>query len=314
MLSEMKGASRLDQLATKYLNTLTDIDLTKYLNEDEEIRVKQAYEYRDDLEKVVFDPLWSKGATIPWSGFRGNFEFRAHELTVWSGYKGHGKSAFISQCFDNFMAQGQKCFVISPEFRPEQVIKRMIHQRARNRHLTVEMLDKWFAWAEKRLWLYDAQRSLKSDTVIALCRYAYEELGVNHILIDSLMKCGMGPDDYAGQKSFVDRVQQVAHNFPVHIHLVAHARKSNDDETPPKMHSIKGTSEIVDMAENALIVWRNKLKEKAISLMDMSRMNEPDAVVICEAQRNAEGWIGTVPLFYEKSSMTFHEESQSCPI
>lgn len=314
MLAEVKGASRLDQLAHKYINTITNIDLTKYLTEDDEIRVKSATQYREELDKILFDPNHAKGATIPFIGFKDKFEFRIHELTIWSGYKGHGKSAFLSQCFDAFMAQGHKCFVISPEFRPEQVIRRLIHQRAKQRSLTPEMLDKWFAWAEKRLWLYDAQRSLKVDTVVALCRYAYEELGATHILIDSLMKCGMGPDDYAGQKQFVDRVQQVAHNFPVHIHLVAHARKGHDDETPPKLHSIKGASEIADMAENVMVVWRNKPKEKAMSVQDNSKSGEPDAMVVCEAQRNADGWIGTVPLFYDRFSLTYTEVNTSCPV
>jgi hypothetical protein len=57
------------------------------------------------------------------------------------------------------------------------------------------------------------------------------------------------------------------------------------------------------MAENVLTVWRNKQKEKNPG----SKHDEPDAILTVEAQRNADGWIGSANLLYDANSMLFYE-------
>lgn len=302
--------SMLDERASRFPNVLSEIDLQPYMSEEQQHRIKPADDYRDEVESCVFGGAIEYGCPLPWPGFRDRFVFRQNELTIWSGYKGHGKSALISQALNAAMVRGKKVFILSPEFRPAKVIERLIYQRTQTRQLGKGQLDEWFSWASKLLWLYDAQKSLKADEVVAICRYVVDRLKVDHILIDSLMKCGMAPDDYGAQKRFVDHIQSIAHLNPVHVHLVAHARKGGSDESPPRLHDIKGTSEIADMAENVICVWRNKPKEKAQSMHDASKNDEPDAMAIVEAQRNADGWIGAVPMFYDRQSMTFFEPKQ----
>lgn len=307
-----RGAEQLDRLAGKLVqfpNVIGgEIDLTGYMEDDVSHRVKSADAYRDAMINLVLgDDPSQKGTALPWNRLHGNFELRQHEMTVWSGYKGHGKSAIISQAFVSLMKRGQRVFIISPEFRPERVLERMLYQYTVTRLVTADDIGAFITQAARQVWLYDNQASLKPKEVIALCRYAAKELQVDHILIDSLMKCGIGPDDLNGQKAFTDRIQSVCHTYPLHMHLVAHARKANNDESPPKLHDIKGTSEIVDMAENVICVWRNKPKEKDRE----KHSTEPDAVIIVEAQRNAEGWIGPVNLFYDTQTMLFYEPGYS---
>ena len=57
------------------------------------------------------------------------------------------------------------------------------------------------------------------------------------------------------------------------------------------------------MAENVLSVWRNKEKEKNPD----KKSAEPDASLTVEAQRNGDGWIGTLNLYFDKQTMLFHE-------
>lgn len=286
-------------------NLLKNIDLTEYSVEHVEHSVKPASAYRDALVRRLInrgegDP---NATPLPFNMMRGKFEFRQYELTIWTGYKGHGKSLLISQALMAAIKRGKRIFIVSPEFRPESVLERMLYQFSGTTSPTREHVDTYMDFLLERMWLYDAQASLKPDDVVALCRYAADKLVIDHILIDSLMKCGMGPDDYAGQKQFVDRIQSVAHANPLHIHLVAHARKTNDDSRPPRLHDIKGASEIADMAENVLVVWRNKEKEKNPE----QKHDEPDASLSVEAQRNADGWIGTVNLNHDPEAQLFME-------
>ena len=238
-----------------------DIDIAKWMSEEHRARVATVATFVPEVMKMVLGVgEWSH--PTPWLATQGKFGFRQSELTIWSGFKGHGKSLVISQVFEKFIADGKKCFIISPEFPPHRVLYRMLIQSLGIDHAK-QTASAW-AWLEaieKQLWLYDQQSSLKAQDVVALCRYAVEVHGVDHILIDSLMKCGIAPDDYGSQKKLVDMVQQVAHRSKVHIHLVAHARKSNDDSKMGGLHDVKGSSEICDMAENVIFVWRNKPKE-----------------------------------------------------
>lgn len=307
----MSDENTLDKIAHLFPNRVTsDIDLSPYMDEEIKHRVKPAGEYQDELIKLLIgEDESTRGTALPWAGLKNRFELRANEMTLWTGYKGHGKSAMISQALNAVMMRNEKVFVLSPEFRPARVLERLLYQRLCSRMPNREELTQWLSWVSQRLWIYDTQASLRPGDVIALCRYVVKTFGVNHILIDSLMKCGIGVDDYSGQKKFVDKIQNIAHTHPVHIHLVAHARKgSGGDGSPPGLHDVKGTSEIADMVENVIAVWRNKDKEKERSNGISCKLQDmPDAQIVIEAQRNADGWIGSIPLFFDPVSMLFYE-------
>lgn len=278
-----------------------NIDISKWMDEEHKARVTTVVTFLPEVMKMVMR-IGEYCQATPWVATTGKFGFRESELTVWSGFKGHGKSLVISQVFEKFVTDGKKVFIISPEFPPHRVLYRMMQQSLGIENITTENAWKWLEAIEKQMWLYDQQSSLKPADVVALCRYAVEVHGVDHILIDSLMKCGIPPDDYGTQKKLVDMIQQVAHKSKVHIHLVAHARKGSDDGKIGGLHDVKGSSEICDMAENVLFVWRNKAKE-----LGGGNIEEPDCIVKVEAQRNGDGWIGTIPLYFNKSNFTFRE-------
>ena len=224
-------------------------------------------------------------------------------------------SMLLSQVELHCMRLGQKVLILSPEFKPEEVLARKCRQESGSSAPSAKFVDRWFEYAKTRLWLFDHQGALKPDNVIALCRYAVATFGVQQIVIDSLMKCGIGvgSDDFSKQKSFVDALQSVAHQAGPHIHLVAHARKGHSDDSPAGLHDVKGTSEIGDMAENVFSVWRNKPKHKAMSAGDMSKHDEPDALLICESQRNGSGWNGSLQFWFDPHSMQYLEHAEDNP-
>jgi twinkle protein len=300
--------SRLDAIAAQRGVIVTDVDLSSYMSEEMSHDVRSIHTYAEEVAELIFCPQEEQGVQLAFRPLDGKFAFRSHEMSVWTGYKGHGKSAFISQAFLFFIKRGQKVFIISPEFHPARLIERMIYQHFQTRQISEDMLMEFFNWAGQFMFVYGKQTSLKPDDVVALCRYAYDKHKVDHILIDSLMKCGIGTDDYTKQKTFVDRIQNIAHAHGPHVHLVAHARKEKDDDSrPPRLHDVKGASEIADMVENVLVVWRNKDKEKAASMNKTNKLTEPDAFFVVEAQRNADGWIGAVPLWYSPQSLLFSD-------
>jgi twinkle protein len=162
------------------------------------------------------------------------------------------------------------------------------------------------------LWLYDQQGTVTAQQVIAVSRYSAVELGVQHIFIDSLMKCVSGEDDYNAQKSFVDELTSLARDHNVHVHLIHHIRKLQSEEVKPNKNDIKGSGSISDQVDNVLMVWRNKKKEHDAQNGVVDVMI-PDAYLMCEKQRNgeAEDWYS---LWYHKDSQQFVEYHDSIPM
>jgi twinkle protein len=173
-------------------------------------------------------------------------------------------------------------------------------------------LSDFKSFASTKLWFFDQQGSTSAAMVLAMARYCGTILGVQHIFIDSLMKCVAGEDDYNGQKAFVDKITALARDLDVHIHLVHHIRKQASEEGLPNKFDIKGTGAITDQVDNVLIMWRNKKKEHDIQNGKATDPLSPDAMLMCEKQRNGESedWFH---LFYHRDSQQFVEAPDSVP-
>ena len=290
------------------------IDLSKYLEPESAVSVRPATFFTDRTLDVLAGRNQAQGLPLPWAKTAGRFAFRPGELTVWTGYKGHGKSMLLSQCLLFGMARGERALILSPEFKPEGVLARKVRQAACCANPTDAFARRFLAWAGAgRLWLFDHQGSLTPDTVLSVIRYAIDKHAVTHVLVDSLMKCGIGPDDYARQKKLVDDLQSIAHQSDIHLHLIAHARKGESDDKPARLHDVKGASELADMAENVLSVWKNKRKLDALSRGDHKHDSDPDALLVVDSQRNGEGWTGSFSLWYDQPSFQFLGEPNHRP-
>jgi len=259
------------------------------------------------------------GIPIQFKKFCDSIRFRLGEVSLWSGYNGHGKSLILSQ-FALFACSYEKFLIISPEMPVSKTMQRMTHQATTLRHPTEQEIRKFHAWSDDKIWLYDQLGTVKTDVVFAVTRYAAQELGVTHVVIDSLMKCGIAFDDNNGQKRFIDNLCAMARDLNIHVHIVAHARKGQNEKGFPDKHDIKGVSELTDMVDNVFIHWRNKVKEqkieKAKQVRDSVSLEElktqPDAILACCKQRHGD-WEGRIGLNFDLASQLYVHPSSPTP-
>jgi twinkle protein len=290
------------------------LDLSAYIAPEQSYSIRPANAFTDGAIDILSGRTDIKGLPLPWSKAAGLFAFRPGEVTVWTGYKAHGKSMMLSQIMIHAMCHGERGLIISPEFRPEAVLARKIRQAACTGTPDETFARGFLRWAgDGRLFLFDHQGSLSPETVTSVIRYAIDRHQVTHVVVDSLMKCGIAPDDFARQKRFVDDLQSIAHQAGIHLHLVAHARKGENDDKPARLHDVKGTSELCDMAENVLSAWKNKRKLEAQSRGDHCRDSEADALLIVDSQRNGEGWTGAIQLWFHQQSFQFIADPRVSP-
>ncbi|MFQ7857466.1 MAG: hypothetical protein ACLRIS_22295 [Flavonifractor plautii] len=112
-----------------------------------------------------------------------------------------------------------------------------------------QMIDEWW---RGRFLLYDIGTSTYHDAanILRVFRYAHRRYGAKVYLVDNLMTArfrGNDRDFYRAQSEFVAELASFAHDNNVHVHLVAHPRKtdriSDSDE-------VAGIGDVTNLADN----------------------------------------------------------------
>lgn len=291
-----------------------EIDYQAYLAEPEaKHKVRAASSYTDELVERFLLPPEAKGTYLPWIKTHQTIRYRPNELSLHNGINGHGKSLVLGQIEIHQMAQGEKILIASMEMKPVTTMERMTRQATKRGNPSVTEIKEFACWTDGKLWIYDHLGAVKWQHLLAVCRYAINEYGITQIVIDSMMRCGIGDQDYDGQKEFVDALCTLKMDYPVHIHLVTHSRKRHDEHEPPGKFDLKGSGTITDLADNVFTYWRNKRKEEMREAGESFDDREADAILSCDKQRNGE-WEGKIGLWYLPGPMQFVESPRQGPI
>ncbi len=283
------------------MKILTDDDLN-FTGTQESQFISKPSEFTQEVIDRFDGNLKYAGDRLPWSKTHNFVALRPGEVSVWAGYNAHGKSQILGQVAA--WTLNKKWLIASMEMKPSATIQRMLRQVAGTKQPANEYINKFLNWTDDRLWIYDQQDSVSSDRILGMIHYAARELKVEHIVIDSLMKCGIATDDYSKQKYFVDKLCWAAKNYNIHVHLVHHIRKGIDEMKMPGKMDLKGSGDISDLVDNVFIVHRNKAKEKKIQKGDEVSETEPDCRLGVEKQRHGE-WEGIFNFWFHNDSMQY---------
>lgn len=296
------------------MNLLTDdFNFDDYLDQQEDDRAKvlPASTWAD----AVVDRFYGAGSDKNWTptGFdkmSGKFDLRGGEVTLWAGINGHGKTTLLSQVLLQTMDKGQKAGLASFEMKPALSMAKMTRQAAGTGRPSIPFIRTFHRWTDNRLWIYDHLGKVATKRVLAVATYMRKELGIDHMVIDSLMKCGIGTDDYTAQKDFVNDLCSVAQDTGLGIHLVVHMRKGENERSAPDKFDVKGASEIVDLVDNLVICWKNVRKlGKSEEDRDPS---DPDAFVRVAKQRH-HTWEGSFAFWFDPDTQQFLEHERARP-
>lgn len=286
-----------------------DIDFATYMQDTEaEHCVISSGNFVDEVVDYFHGDNRLKGDRLPWHKTHGLIRFREGEVSLWSGINGHGKSLALGQACMGFAMQKRKTCIASLEMKPVITLARMYRQLAACSKPEEELIRGFAEMTDPYLFMYDQVGTVRAERILAVMRYCADKHGINHFVLDSLMKCGIGEDDYTAQKLFVDQICAVAKDTGMHIHLVAHSRKGKDEKSPPGKMDVKGSGTITDLVHNIFSVWRNKHKEEVQREGGAVEGNEADTYVKCDKQRNGE-WEGDIALWFDQASLQFVGES-----
>lgn len=283
---------------------ITNYGYTKQTVDHIEFSPDLAEQIRDFLTKDNFS-----GLSLRWPQCHRKIAIRENELTVITGVNGHGKSMFLNQLMCDFMvSNGLPWFVYSGEITTNRFLYRTLRQLTKTEVPNIEQMHKGLAWLDNKLYLSKYSESMSYRTISHWIDEYYTKYNCKYFVIDSFMKCGIREDDHTAQKDFLTLLCDTKNSYPIHIFLVAHARKppaqrhseEGSIEPPPMKEDIRGVGTITDLADNVWTVWRNKNKE----FYPHNNAGQPDVKLFVLKQRNYE-WEGEISFNFAKEGCNY---------
>lgn len=278
--------------------------------------LRSASYWRDRLIRWANqDEADEQGVYLPWAKTHRYIKLRPGEYSLWTGYNGHGKTTALSMLPLSNASQGVRTCMASFEIDPFQLLKRMSVQAAGIENPTPKYVEAINSWMAGNIFIFDLQRSVNAKRLFDVFYYAHRRYGIDHFIIDSLMRCGMSEKDYDAHAAFIEQLCDFKNDLRTHVHLVAHPKKFNNEDggerEPPGRYDVKGPSTISDAADNAFIWWRNKKKEEELRILKAKGiepseelLSSPDNLFICEKQR-VDGEECRFSMWYQAASKQF---------
>ena len=249
------------------------------------------------------------GYTMPYERLsREDIYFRDAELTLWSGASGHGKSQVLSDCIPHWMQEGGRPCLASLEMAPRQSLKRLVKQTGNVDRPTDEYLRACMSFLDSGLLIYNKVGKASVSHMLEIFDYARSRYGCDIFIVDSLMRLGIASDDYIGQEQAVYQMVDWVISRNVHIHLVAHARKSGKDGGPAGTEDVKGASEIGSNAFNIITIWRNREHEEKLAAAEeheKAELEQKPSVILNVAKNRNGDFEGKVGLWFDKDTYRY---------
>lgn len=246
-----------------------------------------------------------------------HIRFEPSQTSLWTGFNGHGKSLFLNQLMLASVADYSERFIVaSLEMLPDRNLYRTARQVQRKICPDPKEIDHCLDWCGESIQFYDYVGSADVPMMLENFVIGVETLGVSSIIIDSLMKMGLAEDDYSKQKLFVESMANFALKYNVHVHIVAHSRKQQDESNVPGKMDVMGAGGMTNIVDNGFTVWRNKAKEKKLNdcklagvMPDDLLLSDKDALLDCWKSRDlGSDAEKTYALWYDHASMQYLEK------
>ncbi|GLD98782.1 hypothetical protein PINS_up007500 [Pythium insidiosum] len=224
---------------------------------------------------------------------------RLGEVTVLTGPTGCGKTTLLSQLSLDLCAQGVTTLWGSFEIKNTRLMHKMLTQLA-GRGLRGDV-DAFEAVADRfeALPMYFLRffGSTDVDEVLDAMEYAVYAYDVQHVLLDNVQFMmagqGRGYDKFERQDAALDKFRRFASQQNVHVTLVIHPRKEQED-ADLTLSSVFGTAKATQEADNVLILQRTR----GASRLDV-RKNRFD------------GTLGSVALEFDADAACYRERNES---
>ncbi|VWU51253.1 plastid replication-repair enzyme [Hepatocystis sp. ex Piliocolobus tephrosceles] len=280
-----------------------NIDVNFFIKNSEKVRHSQILNFHDLRQNILEELKYPdringvKSKTIP-SLNKFIYGLRMGELSIWTGSTGVGKTTILSQLSLDYCVQGIPTLWGSFEINNIKLGKIMLNQfSGKNLEKNIELFD---LYADKfetlPLKFLKFHGSTNLDQVLDAMDYAVYAYDVKHIIIDNLqfmLNISKFSDIYEVQNIAIDKFRSFSTNKNVHITLVVHPRK--EDNNLLSISSVFGSVKSTQEADNVFIIQKV-----------LSKNNE--TLFFIDIKKNRfKGLLGRIPYIYNTENMTIKE-------
>lgn len=251
--------------------------------------------------------------------------FKRKHVTVWSGYRGCGKSSLLNMLILNGANYGYKSALWTGELDATEE-KSWLYMQAAGKQYNKEtkngfyytpenICDKIDPWIDKYFWIFNNEYKNNFNQIIDEVRGLKKRENIDFIILDNLMTLDI--DDLDGdkndrQKNLMYTLTCLAKEMNIHIHIVAHPNKSGTFLRP---NNISGSGHIPDLAQNVFILHRinrdfavnakDFLTSATIHEIQDSRCS--NTIEICKCRDRGSAVDTFIKLYFEPESRRFKD-------
>jgi twinkle protein len=239
-------------------------------------KLSKPLNFEEKILEIFENKQKTEGIPIKYNKLNGILKgWRYKEFSIWTGRNSSGKSTFLNEIILDLCTNKEVCCIASLELEPPRLLRWMLIQLMTKESLMPGEIKTGLNWLNDKLWIYNTTDYVSKSVLLNAFEFAARKYACKHFFIDSLMKVRFNSsNELEEQKHFCNDLCNFKNKFNVHMHLVAHPRKSQyDDDTPGKV-DVAGTGNITDMADNVFIMHRcsaqakEKADDKGFSLAD----------------------------------------------
>lgn len=206
-------------------------------------------------------------------------------ITIWTGLTNAGKTTVMTMIAKKTIEQGERVFFFNGEQTKEDFKNNLYIQASNKKDLVrvqyrnsivndtfvtkakAQELEKIYG---NKIFIFNNESARDIDTLL----YAMEEVRkrekIRVFFLDNFMQIDIKSDNvFQEQTNIMEKLRTFAVNKKVHIHLVAHPRKTERFQVRLSEHDILGSSNLSNKAGNIISIMRmdkirndNKEKEK----------------------------------------------------
>lgn len=246
---KLAALKQIEKASTPVLEGVATLDMIEDFDVHEAETVKTGIDYIDEkLIGMVFG-----------------------SLNILSGRNGSGKSTILNQIYiAEAIKQGYKTFLFSGELvggnvkywllqtlaNEDQFAEYTAKDGHKYKKVTIQSKEKIVNDMKDRFFLYDSD-DYRIEAIIEKMTVLAKRYGVRVFVIDNLMTIESSlKDKYEAETDIVKKLKNFAKKYNALVHLVAHPRKSMNDEI--EKDDVAGSANITNLADYVTTISRAK--------------------------------------------------------
>ena len=193
--------------------------------------------------------------------------FRRGQVSIWTGKRGCGKSSILNMLILNAAQRNYKSALWTGELTSDMVKEWLFLQAAGVQHTERIYGTDYFkvhdnvsnrigVWIDKYLWLFNNKYGENFSQIEEQIKLLHKQECIDMVLLDNLMVLDirtLEENKYDRQAVLLQRLQDLAKELNIHIHLVAHPHKSLGYI---QVDNIGGSGDVPNKADNIFVMSR----------------------------------------------------------